>query len=120
MRMEMLLSASRMRRSFSWRAPTMSPSRPTSGLVDASKTTAMVGSSISMGSRRTGVLAAGDHVADVGVVHAHHGHDVARVHFVLFLLAQLLEREHVLDGGVVARAVVLDDQRLLVLVDGAR
>ena len=55
MRMEMLLSASRRRRSFSWRAPTISPSRPTSGLLDASKTTAMVGSSISMGSRRTGV-----------------------------------------------------------------
>ena len=52
--MEMLLSASRMRRSFSWRAPTMSPSRPMSGLVDASNTTAIVGSSTSMGSRRTG------------------------------------------------------------------
>ena len=45
MRIEMLLSASFIRRSFSWRAPTMSPSRPTSGLVLASKTTAIVGSS---------------------------------------------------------------------------
>ena len=49
MRMEMLLSFSRIRRSFSWRPPTISPSRPTKGLVDASKTTAMVGSSTAMG-----------------------------------------------------------------------
>ena len=66
-----------------------------------------------------GVLAAGHHVADVSVFHAHHGHDVAGVHLLLLLLAQRLEREHLLDVGVVARAVVLDDQRGLAFMDGA-
>ena len=66
-----------------------------------------------------GVLATGHHVADVSVFHAHHGHDVAGVHLLLLLLAQRLEREHLLDVGVVARAVVLDDQRGLAFMDGA-
>ena len=55
MRMVTLFSRSCMRRSLSWRPPTMSPSRPTSGLVDGSKTTESVGGSISMGSSSTGL-----------------------------------------------------------------
>ena len=65
------------------------------------------------------VLAARHHVADVGVLHAHHGHDVARVNLLLLLFAQRLERERLLDVRVVARAVVFDDEHRLAFVDGA-
>ena len=49
-----LFSRSWNRRSLSWRPPTMSPSRPTSGEVEASNTMERVGGSISMGSSSTG------------------------------------------------------------------
>jgi len=65
------------------------------------------------------MLAARHHVADVGVFHAHHGHDIAGGHDLLLFLLQVLEREHLLDVGVIARAVVLQHQHGLALVDGA-
>ena len=120
MRMEMLLSFSRMRRSLSWRAPTMSPSRPTSGLVEASNTTAMVGSSTAMGSMATGFSGSVMTSPMSACLDADHGHDVAGIS--LRSLPSCPGSRRCTPCGSCAlysSAVGLHDQHLLLLVQGA-
>ena len=106
----------------------MSPSRPTSGLVDGSKTTESVGGSISNGERGRvdldglqldGVVGVGVDVADVGGVDAHDGRDVAGLGLGALLAAEVVEGEELLDLAHGARSVVLHHENLVAGVDGA-
>ncbi len=72
------------------------------------------------GSQAHRMVAARHHIADVSVFHTNNCDDVARGDDFLFLLLQVLEGEHLLDIRVVTRAVVLDDEHGLTLVNGTR
>ena len=110
MRIEMLDSASRARRSLIWRPPTMVPSCPTSGLVDAAKTTDIVGSSTWIGVSRTGSMR---HV-NMSPMSASSTPTTAQMSPACALVgldaAHALERVELLDVRLVAAAVVLDDE----------
>ena len=74
------------------------------GLVEASNTTAMVGSSTAMGFISTGFSRIGDHIADVGSLNADNGNDVARMSLGDLNLAKVLESVHLANLGVVRLA----------------
>ena len=117
---EMLDSASRSRRSLIWRPPTILPSWPTSGLVDAAKTIDIVGSSTWIGSSTTGSMR---HV-NMSPMSASSMPTTAQMSpawtSVGLLATHALEGEEVLDVGLVAAAVVLDDEDALAVVQRAR
>ena len=66
-----------------------------------------------------GVLGVGVDVADVGAVDAHHSADVAGLDLMALLAAQVVEGEELLDRGRGATAVVLHDEDLVAIVNGA-
>ncbi len=72
-----------------------------------------------MGSSSNGVLGIGVDVADVGAVNAHDGSDVAGARLLALGAAQVVEGKELFDGSGGAGAVVLDDEDLVALVDGA-
>jgi hypothetical protein len=59
---------------------------------------------------RHGVDPAGEHVADVGVLDSHYRTYVACVRLGGFRAAERLEGVELLDGRLIAGAVVLDDE----------
>ena len=66
-----------------------------------------------------GVLGIGVDITDIGAVDAHDGGDVTRADFLALGAAQVVKGEELLDGGSSAGSIVLDDQNLVALVDGA-
>ena len=90
----------------------MSPSRPTSGDNGEGRRVDLDGVELD------GVLRIGVHVADVGVVHTHHGGDVAGLDLGALGTAQIVEGEELLDRGRLALAIVLDHEDLVARVDG--
>ena len=67
-----------------------------------------------------GVLGIGIDVANIGVVNAHHGRDVARLCLAALLASQVVKGEELLDLAHLAAAVVLNHKDLVAGVDGAR
>ena len=66
-----------------------------------------------------GVLGIGVDIADIGAVDAHDGGDVAGADFLALGAAQVVEGKELLDGSGGAGAVVLHNQNLVALMDGA-
>ena len=66
-----------------------------------------------------GVLGIGVDIADIGAVDADNGGDVAGADFLALGAAQVVKGKELLDGSGGAGAVVLDNQDLVALVDGA-
>ena len=104
----------------SWRAPTISPSRPTSGDVDGSNTMDSVGGSICDRVEGDGVLGVGVDVADIGALDADDGSDVARFNDVAFLAAKVVEGEQLANRRSRLGAVVLHDEESVARMDGYR
>ena len=66
-----------------------------------------------------GVLGVGVNIADIGAVNTHDSSDIAGTDFLALGAAQVVEGKELLDGSGGAGAVVLDDQNLVALVNGA-
>ena len=66
-----------------------------------------------------GVLRIGVDVTDVGAVDAHDSGDVTGADLLALGAAEVVEGEELLDGGLGARAVVLDDEDAIAVVNGA-
>ena len=66
-----------------------------------------------------GVLGIGVDIADIGAVNTHDSSDIAGADFLALSAAQVVKGKELLDGSGGAGAVVLDDQNLVALVNGA-
>ena len=66
-----------------------------------------------------GVLGIGVDIADIGAVNTHDGGDVTGADFLALGAAQVVEGKELLDGSGGAGTVILDNQDLVALVNGA-
>ena len=66
-----------------------------------------------------GVLGIGVDIADIGAVNTHDSGDIAGADFLALGTAQVVEGKELLDGSGGAGAVVLHNQNLVALMDGA-